>query len=508
MRTITPQTDRKKGKRENMKLQLISGLVLALTLVMTSSVYAQQNAGVLLQSGLYKEDVNGDLEAAIGIYERVLKDFPEDRAHAAKALLHIGLCYEKLGKQEAQKAYHRLINEFADQSESVRIARRQLEQLETGVPGTSVNGPTYGLILDEKIAGMPIGPRAARGFSTSGDRIVFVSDNKLYIADQTGTAIRPLLENLGPWERVYSPRWSPDGRLIAYVLTKGLPADSGEQMVAAVFVVGLEGEEPRQIGHDAKKWIADPFWTPDSRHLSYWNGDGLCTLTLDGNEVRLIPAKDLTDVGRYDFSYSPNGRWIMSNRKKENGRSDDRDLCIFPATGGPMRRLTSLPGFNAQATWAPDGRTIYFISQNDDWNIWKLPMDPEAGLAKGKPQQVTFLRDTIVRGPKILGDGSRIAFSMYKGNTSIQVADVSSPHKARSLVRSGRYSPELSPDGQTIYYVNDTPGEQGIFAVPRQGGTPRRLTQDLPAQRSHSRLPRFDLSPDGQTLAYVTQSGE
>ena len=108
---------------------------------------------MLLQSGLYKEDVNGDLEAAIAIYERVLRDFSQDRPVAAKALLHIGLCYEKLGKEEAKKAYQRLIKEFADQSEPVQTARQHLEQLDAGAPETKVNGPSYRLVLDDQMAG-------------------------------------------------------------------------------------------------------------------------------------------------------------------------------------------------------------------------------------------------------------------------------------------------------------------------------------------------------------------
>ena len=63
MRAIAQQPDNESRKRTNMKLRSICGLVFALTLILASSAYAQQSAGVLLQSGLYKEDVNGDLEA-------------------------------------------------------------------------------------------------------------------------------------------------------------------------------------------------------------------------------------------------------------------------------------------------------------------------------------------------------------------------------------------------------------------------------------------------------------
>jgi Tol biopolymer transport system component len=186
-----------------------------------------------------------------------------------------------------------------------------------------------------------------------------------------------------------------------------------------------------------------------------------------------------------------------------------RDLYILPATGGTLRRLTNLPGFSSSPAWAPDGRTIYFVSGTEDTsNIWKLPMDPETGLAKGKPQQVTFFKDTVVLAPQVLGDGSRICFNMIKLNTYLRVAETSSPQEARSLVRCGKYSPELSPDGQTVYYVNDTPGEEGIYAVPSQGGTPRQLTESLPFEVSGcDYYRRFDLSSDGRTLAYSAKLG-
>jgi Tol biopolymer transport system component len=187
-----------------------------------------------------------------------------------------------------------------------------------------------------------------------------------------------------------------------------------------------------------------------------------------------------------------------------------RDLYILPAAGGTPRRLTNLPGLSCSAAWAPDGRTIYFVSGKEDTsNIWKLSMDPETGLATGEPQQVTFFKDAVVMAPKVLGDGSRIGFNMIKLNTYVQIADTSSPNKAASLVRCGPYSPELSPDGQTVYYVNHTPGEEGIYAVSRHGGASRRLTKSLPFDvRGCENYRRFGLSPDGLTLAYSTIGNE
>ena len=461
---------------------------------------------MLLQSGLYKEDVNGDLEAAIAIYERVLRDFPQERPVAAKALLHIGLCYEKLGKQEAKKAYQRLIKEFADQSEPVQIARQHLEQLDAGAPETKVNGPTYRLVLDDQMAGMRVG---RRDFSPSGDRVVFGSQDKLYITGLTGTVTRPILDDMGPWKGPSSLRWSPDGRLIAYKAWK--KSDTSKSPVFAFLVINPDGGAPRQIGPERpaaerKIWVN---WTPDGKHLFYLNNDGLQMLSLDGSEARFIPKRDFS--GKYPskdsrFSttceYSPNGHWLMYLTISKATEPRKWDVWILPATGGQAQRLTSVSAKYAHAKWAPDNRTVYF---DNNENIWKISLDPETGLAKGQAQQVTFFDDTEISISRVLGDGERIVFQMGKSNTSIQVADTSSLHESRALVPGDK--PQPSPDGKTIYYLNSTMGEEGIFAIPRKGGTPRRLTPLRPMANAHP-ISTLKLSPDGRTLAYITKVEE
>jgi Tol biopolymer transport system component len=135
-------------------------------------------------------------------------------------------------------------------------------------------------------------------------------------------------------------------------------------------------------------------------------------------------------------------------------------------------------------------------------------MDQETGLSTGEPQQVTFFKDTVVLDPKALGDGSRIGFRMYRVNTTIKVADSCSPHETSSLVRCAKYCPELSPDGGIIYYVNNMPGQEGIYAMPREGGAPRRLTESIPFEhKGLANYHRFDLSGDGRTLAYSARIG-
>ena len=76
-----------------------------------------QTAEELLPKAIQLEEVKGELEQAIEVYQSIVKEFPDNRPVAAKAYFHMGRCYEKLGNQEAQKAYTMVISNYADQEE-------------------------------------------------------------------------------------------------------------------------------------------------------------------------------------------------------------------------------------------------------------------------------------------------------------------------------------------------------------------------------------------------------
>jgi tetratricopeptide (TPR) repeat protein len=105
-------------------------LVSAFSLLLISNdLSSQQTAGELLEKALYMEEAKGDLQKAIDLYQGILKQFPENREIAAKAQLHIGLCYEKLGLKEAEKAFQKVISDFPEQKEAVKLAREKLSLL-------------------------------------------------------------------------------------------------------------------------------------------------------------------------------------------------------------------------------------------------------------------------------------------------------------------------------------------------------------------------------------------
>ena len=104
-------------------VMVIRGLLVLLYAV---ALAAQQNGNDLFQQGLAKERVAGDCDGAIQIYEHVVRDFASDKPLAAKALIQLGGCYEKLGLSQAQNAYEQVINKYRDQFEMADKARERL----------------------------------------------------------------------------------------------------------------------------------------------------------------------------------------------------------------------------------------------------------------------------------------------------------------------------------------------------------------------------------------------
>jgi Tol biopolymer transport system component len=422
---------------------------------------------------------------------------------------------------EIDSTLHNFLREHAEQNGTsiegliVRLIERYKREMDTGVSEGRGVGTDLRLIYN------PTGDKPSptfgsdSDFSPTGKQIVFRSQKRLYMADGTGTVIRSIRDDWEPWW-IGQPTWSPDGRLIAYGADKSLPdKETSPDLVSAVFVIDPEDGTPRQISPEyLGERVRFTLWSPDSQYLAYQAKDGVHTVDLDGTEVRFVPKEELPGwIFLLCCDYSPDGRWL-AGPSGGGRRQPGTDICVLPvtedgfATEGHPLNLSFSPRGISYCRWAPDGRTLYFVAGSGHpeglgatWNIWKLPMDPNTGDKEGEAQQVTFFREAAVHRPKMLGDSGRIGFGLTTVSMAIQVADTSRPDEVRTLAVGS--NPQLSPDGKTIYYVDDRPGEEGIYAVPWEGGTPQRLTE--------SRLRRasmFDLSPDGQVFAYVTNLDE
>ncbi len=64
---------------------------------------------VLFEKAKFTMETKGDLKGAIKLFNEIIEKYPDEREYAAKSQLYIGLCYEKSGLEEAQRAYRKVV---------------------------------------------------------------------------------------------------------------------------------------------------------------------------------------------------------------------------------------------------------------------------------------------------------------------------------------------------------------------------------------------------------------
>src|SRR4051812_46255486 len=105
-------------------------IVTALALAITARGATNELTAVL-QKGLFEEEANRNLEAAIASYQSVVTEFDRDRSLAATAVFLLGECYRKLGRtNDAIVQYDRIVREFADQATLATLSRQNLSTLQ------------------------------------------------------------------------------------------------------------------------------------------------------------------------------------------------------------------------------------------------------------------------------------------------------------------------------------------------------------------------------------------
>lgn len=498
-------------------------VVLAVLLVFTPVVLAIP-ASELLEQGIYEEETTGNLAVAIDIYEQIVEDPDTTDAYMAQAYYRLGLSYSKLGKQdEATSAFRKVIEEYPDQANIVMLSTSNLNSL-IGTQDSSENNtlndnPSYTLtsILNSAAISWS-NPLASRGydFSPDGEKMVFsgtlsgVIDGQLaplglYIADKSGNQIRPLLESWGPRHGSSGARWSPDGKLVAFTARNRVNTGSDYVYPIGIYLVDPDGGTPRKIGNDVMSGMGGLSWTADGQHLTYITAgggqdpNGVNTINIRDNSVQFTPL-EFRAYGRAG-DYSPDGRWLALELQNSDAESvTATNVWILPSNGGRALQVTYESGFDGHPEWSADGTAIYFVSDRiGELNLWKQSINLRSGIREGEAEQVTFFNDAEVLHPQLIINTGQMAFVIIKNTSSLHLADAADLGQVKSVGRG--YKPLISPDGNTIYYIGEGPGQQGIFALEKNGGTTRKLSSHLPVN-AIGRSRALHLSPNGDTLAY------
>ena len=308
---------------------------------------------------------------------------------------------------------------------------------------------------------------------------------------------------------VSSPRWSPDGKYLSFLATRG---DSAKTQV---WVLDRRMGEGQQITET--KWgVSDYRWSPDGSKilLSLRDPDPLDTLPaaekpkrtppweidrlqfkqdrvgyLTGNRrthlhVFDVPTKTTIQItsGDYDVAspeWSPDGTRVafVANRTEDPDANSNTDIWVVAADnndkGSNLVQVTTNPGSDGQPAWSPDGQWIAHITTTVPDMIWyevhKLALARADG--SGGVRILTADLDRNVSAPRFSENG-RYVF--------VRLEDSAEDHLGRVDVRNGAVTRpvagkisvggyDVGPGDRLFATVarTDLPGE--IFSLGRDG---------------------------------------
>lgn len=344
---------------------------------------AQEHPAVLLQAGLYAEEIEGDLSKALEHYQKIISDYPESRSEAAEALLRMGFCYEKLGKQaDARETYQKLLSGYPGQHKGAAIARDRLAEIrKSEIPNRKSQIEIHPLTrhyfqrfgIDLLTSTSYEGKYFAYTDWTTGSLMVVSAELGVRNGDTLRTphsALRIVPADFSrSHEYAYYPAFSRDGKTIAYSWYRG-------PYWVELRTVSLQDGAIRVL-HSKPGLILNPHdWTPDGQAVVCETLDferevlkRLGLVRVDNGTLQEIIPLDRNSRG---MTVSADGGYVVYDLVLQG----QRNIYVLDLqTGEQSQKLFGVPGYLAGwdgPVWSPQGDAI--LARNiGSFELWMQP---------------------------------------------------------------------------------------------------------------------------------------
>ncbi len=363
------------------------------------------------------------------------------------------------------------------------------------------------LVAASSYAATPLWLRDVQ-ISPDGTEIAFCYKGDIYkVPSNGGTATQ--LTTQASYE--CSPIWSPDSKQIAFASDRNGNFD--------LFVMSADGGAARRLTTHSASEIPSTF-TTDGNYILF------SASIQDPANSALFPTSAMTELykvpvtgGRTEqvlgtpaemVCFDKSGKtFLYQDRKgfedewrKHHTSSITRDVWLYDSENGKHTNLTAHAGEDRNPVFAPDGQTVYFLSERDGstFNVYSFPISSPQSL-----KTVTHFKTHPVRFLS-MGSNGTLCYT-YDGEIYTQKQG-DKPQKVKiDIIRddqntiadlnfsNGATSATVSPDGKQVAFI--VRGE--VFVTSADYNTTKQITH-TPAREAG-----LTFSPDNRTLAYASE---
>jgi len=308
-----------------------------------------------------------------------------------------------------------------------------------------------------------------------------------------------------------NPRWSPDGRVVAFLSARPVPGEpAADAPRTQIWLLRFDGGEARRVTN-LPNGVTSFAWSPDGTRLVVAGRTGPSDAAKSPSDVRHYKhanykfndtgwfddrrshlwmvqaasgvAKQITsgdDWNDTDPQWSPDGARIafVSDRTgKEFDEGRNKDIWVMDAAGGPLKKISVSEEPDSSPRWSPDGKTIAFLSPPERRahpKIWLV--SSQGGTAPRLAVDGLDMIPTALRWSK---DGRALFFETgLKGATHLFRADLESRRAAQ--VTSGERTLHFvnidDKAGRMVYAANDPLHPDDVYVANLNGDNERQLT--------------------------------